>query len=63
MAWCVHAIISHMTTTIIIGSNVLQLTGKGLEYLIDAEGNVLAKFYNGKLIGSPQGNSEATIAA
>ncbi len=34
---------------IVISTDVRQLTGVGLEYLTDLDGNVLATFWNGDL--------------
>lgn len=45
-----------------VGAAPSQLTGKGTEYLQDAQGNVIAKFYNGQLMqdAAPVGNVEPT---
>ncbi len=46
-----------------IGS-VSEMTGRGYEYLVDAQGYVLAKFCNGQMISTvlPVGNTEVTAA-
>lgn len=36
--------------TIIITNNIHDLVGVGEEILIDAEGNLIARFYNGMLV-------------
>lgn len=38
-----------MSETIRIAESTLDLTGNGLEYLVDAKGNVIARFINGML--------------
>ncbi len=47
-----------------IARRYFDLTGCGTEYVIDSDNNVLAKFFNGKLVSElPRGNKEATLAA
>lgn len=48
--------------TIRISDSVLDLTGQGIEYLTDSEGNPIAEFYDGNFIRPVSaGNNEVTI--
>jgi len=47
---------------IVVSSNVQDLTGIGSEFLADAQGNVIAEFFNGNFVDTTsQGNREVTI--
>jgi glutathione peroxidase-family protein len=46
-----------------VSQDIKLLTGNGTEYLIDRNGMVIAKFYNGNLVSNmTQGNSDDTKA-
>ena len=46
-------------------NSVLQMTGRGSEYLLDEQGNVLAKFWDGQMVVTTisVGNTEKTVEA
>jgi hypothetical protein len=46
-----------------IASRIQDLTGKGVEYLIDEDGNVIAKFINGQMPEWVQAADEPTKSA
>lgn len=47
-----------------VSDQIEALTGEGLEYLTDSEGNVIAKFIDGNLFNAKVvGNTEVTVTA
>lgn len=51
-----------MDAVIKVSTNIQDLTGEGLEYLVRADGTVAAKFFNGNVMPPlPPGNQEVTI--
>lgn len=47
-----------------VSDQIEALTGEGLEYLTDSDGNVIAKFIDGNLFNAKVvGNTEVTVTA
>lgn len=47
---------------VIVSSNIRLLIGIGLEYLVDANNQVILKFYNGRIVSTlPPGNIDTTL--
>ncbi len=50
---------------IIVSNRLSDLTGIGIEYLQDAQGNIIAMFFDGNMgtDSVPKGNEEQTLKA
>ena len=47
-----------------VSDDITKLNGEGLEYLVDSDGNVIAKFIDGCLFNAKVvGNCEPTVTA
>ena len=45
---------------VVVSNNVLNLKGQGEEWLVDNDGNLLAKFWNGAMVGDNDSNKIAS---
>lgn len=53
--------VNDMRNLIVVSTDIKELKGIGEEILLDKEGNVIAKFYNGNFVRKEKGNLDETL--
>lgn len=54
-------VISSVNSNIVISSDIQKLTGKGIEYLVNEQGDVVAKFIDGDLERIPAQSNDGFV--